>query len=400
MANKIQIKRGLESNINRSNLSQGELAVTTDTNKLYVGTSKGPIQLNKDDESLVTIDYYEADDSKKEKIKSLFLKEDGSISEHQLVKPSILLAPTIEPTDQTSTYTIGQYVCGFGDTESKIIEPTGKQITKYTLIFTSMVIDGGIYLTYNVSEDTLTYKWVKSPVIQSDYNQNDSTASDYIKNRPCYEDGLTTITLFSLSNPTLTTWQVLQSFESHSDQIDYMTNLFSLIPSLSLDGRKLDLNQTIPGTQLGDLSGINFPSDLYNAILDYSIVYSYQDTLNNFLIHIVLVPSTDTNNDAKLMYYVFTSGTIPDNVTIKNLAFTFTEKNIKMMEDKYLYSIVDTSDNLNSYVYDYQKKFTKRNNISDLTTQPTVTPKPSIVATDTGELYLVSFDWDNRGEPI
>lgn len=400
MANKIQIKRGLESNINKSNLLQGELAVTTDSNKLYVGTSKGPIQLNKDDESLVIIDYYETDESKKEKIKSLFLKEDGSISEHQLVKPSILLAPTIEPTDQTSIYTIGQYVCGFGDTESKIIEPTGKQITKYILIFTSMAIDGGIYLTYNVSGDTLTYTWVKSPVIQSDYNQNDSIASDYIKNRPCYEDGLTTITLFSLSNPTLTTWQVLQSFESYSDQIDYMTNLFSLTPSLSLDGRKLDLMQTIPGTQLGDLSGINFPSDLYNAILDYSIVYSYQDTLNNFLIHIVLVPSTDTNNDAKLMYYVFTSGTIPDNVTIKNLVFTFTEKNIKMMEDKYLYSIVDTSDNLNSYVYDYQKKFTKRNNISDLTTQPTVTPKPSIVATDTGELYLVSFDWDNRGEPI
>ena len=400
MANKIQIKRGLESNINKSNLLQGELAVTTDSNKLYVGTSKGPIQLNKDDESLVTIDYYEADDSKKEKIKSLFLKEDGSISEHQLVKPSILLAPTIEPTDQTSTYTIGQYVCGFGDTESKIIEPTGKQITKYTLIFTSMAIDGGIYLTYNVSGDTLTYTWVKSPVIQSDYNQNDDTASDYIKNRPCYEDEPTIMTLFSLSNPTLNTWQVLQSFGSYSDQIDYMTNLFSLIPSLSLDGRKLDLMQTIPGTQLGDLSGINFPSDLYNAILDYSIVYSYLDTLNNFLIHIALVPSTDTNNDAKLMYYVFTSGTIPDNVTIKNLAFTFIEKNIKMMEDKYLYSIVDTSDNLNSYVYDYQKKFTKRNNISDLTTQPTVTPKPSIVATDTGELYLVSFDWDNHGEPI
>ena len=400
MANKIQIKRGLESNINRSNLSQGELAVTTDTNKLYVGTSKGPIQINKDDESLVTIDYYEADDSKKEKIKSLFLKEDGSISEHQLVKPSILLAPTIEPTDQTLTYTIGQYVCGFGDTESKIIEPTGKQITKYTLIFTSMAIDGGIYLTYNVSGDTLTYTWVKSPVIQSDYNQNDSTASDYIKNRPCYEDGLTTITLFSLSNPTLTTWQVLQSFESHSDQIDYMTNLFSLIPSLSLDGRKLDLNLTVPGTQLRNLSEINFPSDLYNAILDYSMAYSYQDTLNDFFIDIVLVPSTDTNNDAKLMYYVSTSGTIPDNVTIKNLAFTFTGNNIKMMEDKYLYSIVDTSDDLNLYVHDYQKKFTKRNNISDLTTQPTITPKPSIVVTDTGELYLVSFDWDNRGEPI
>lgn len=433
MANKIQIKRGLESNINKSNLLQGELAVTTDSNKLYVGTSKGPIQLNKDDESLVIIDYYETDESKKEKIKSLFIKEDGSPSEHQLVKPCILLAPTVEPTSTTSIYTKGQYVCGFGDTESKIIEPTGKQITKYTLIFTSM--DMGLNLIYNVSEDTITYTWMENALeatynkitkigtpetindkhypsekavydyvnekaVQSDYNQNDSTASDYIKNRPCYEDGLTTITLFSLSNPTLTTWQVLQSFESYSDQIDYMLNLFSLTPSLSLDGRKLDLMQTIPGTLLGDLSRINFPSDLYNAILDYSIVYSYQDTLNNFLIHIVLVPSTDTNNDAKLMYYIFTEGTIPDNVTIKNLAFTFTEKNIKMMEDKYLYSIVDTSDDLNLYVYDYQKKFTKRNNISDLTTQPTVTPKPSIVATDTGELYLVSFDWDNHGEPI
>lgn len=431
MANKIQIKRGLESNINKSNLLQGELAVTTDSNKLYVGTSKGPIQLNKDDESLVIIDYYETDESKKEKIKSLFIKEDGSPSEHQLVKPCILLAPTVEPTSTTSIYTKGQYVCGFGDTESKIIEPTGKQITKYTLIFTSM--DMGLNLIYNVSEDTITYTWMENALeatynkitkigtpetindkhypsekavydyvnekaVQSDYNKNDSTASDYIKNRPCYEDGLTTITLFSLSNPTLTTWQVLQSFESYSDQIDYMLNLFSLTPSLSLDGRKLDLMQTIPGTLLGDLSGINFPSDLYNAILDYSIVYSYQDTLNNFLIHIVLVPSTDTNNDAKLMYYIFTEGTIPDNVTIKNLAFTFTEKNIKMMEDKYLYSIVDTSDDLNLYVYDYQKKFTKRNNISDLTTQPTVTPKPSIVATDTGELYLVSFDWDNHGE--
>lgn len=433
MANKIQIKRGLESNINKSNLLQGELAVTTDSNKLYVGTSKGPIQLNKDDESLVIIDYYETDESKKEKIKSLFIKEDGASSEHQLVKPCILLAPTVEPTSTTSIYTKGQYVCGFGDTESKIIEPTGKQITKYTLIFTSM--DMGLNLIYNVSEDTITYTWMENALeatynkitkigtpetindkhypsekavydyvnekaVQSDYNQNDSTASDYIKNRPCYEDGLTTITLFSLSNPTLTTWQVLQSFESYSDQIDYMLNLFSLTPSLSLDGRKLDLMQTIPGTLLGDLSRINFPSDLYNAILDYTIVYSYQDTLNNFLIHIVLVPSTDTNNDAKLMYYIFTDGTIPDNVTIKNLVFTFTEKNIKMMEDKYLYSIVDTSDDLNLYVYDYQKKFTKRNNISDLTTQPTVTPKPSIVATDTGELYLVSFDWDNHGEPI
>lgn len=403
MANKIQIKRGLESNINKSNLLQGELAVTTDSNKLYVGTSKGPIQLNKDDESLVIIDYYETDESKKEKIKSLFLKEDGSISEHQLVKPSILLAPTIEPTDQTSTYTIGQYVCGFGDTESKIIEPTGKQITKYTLIFTSMAIDGGIYLTYNVSGDTLTYTWVKSPVIQSDYNQNDSTTKDYIKNRPCYDIGPTITTLFDLPNPVFNTWQVLKTFESYSDQKDYMTNLSISPLSLSLDGRDLGLPdiQHIP-ENISLESQFNFPSDLYYNIRDCKY-FEYPDYINKLSINILLVPCKDNDSIYKLMYYISIlnySGSDESNTTLKNLVFTIIESNTKMMEDKYLYSIVDTSDNLNSYVYDYQKKFTKRNNISDLTTQPTVTPKPSIVTTDTGELYLVSFDWDNHGESI
>ena len=403
MANKIQIKRGLESNINKSNLLQGELAVTTDSNKLYVGTSKGPIQLNKDDESLVIIDYYETDESKKEKIKSLFLKEDGSISEHQLVKPSILLAPTIEPTDQTSTYTIGQYICGFGDTESKIIEPTGKQITKYTLIFTSMAIDGGIYLTYNVSGDTLTYTWVKSPVIQSDYNQNDSTTKDYIKNRPCYDIEPTITTLLDLPNPVFNTWQVLKTFESYSDQKDYMANLSISPLSLSLDGRDLGLPdiQHIP-ENISLESQFNFPSDLYYNIRDCKY-FEYPDYINKLSINILLVPCKDNDSIYKLMYYISIlnySGSDESNTTLKNLVFTIIESNTKMMEDKYLYSIVDTSDDLNLYVYDYQKKFTKRNNISDLTTQPTVTPKPSIVATDTGELYLVSFDWDNHGEPI
>ena len=403
MANKIQIKRGLESNINKSNLLQGELAVTTDSNKLYVGTSKGPIQLNKDDETLVIIDYYETDESKKEKIKSLFLKEDGSISEHQLVKPSILLAPTIEPTDQTSTYTIGQYVCGFGDTESKIIEPTGKQITKYTLIFTSMAIDGGIYLTYNVSGDTLTYTWVKSPVIQSDYNQNDSTTKDYIKNRPCYDIEPTITTLLDLPNPVFNTWQVLKTFESYSDQKDYMTNLSISPLSLSLDGRDLGLPdiQHIP-ENISLESQFNFPSDLYYNIRDCKY-FEYPDYINKLSINILLVPCKDNDSIYKLMYYISIlnySGSDESNTTLKNLVFTIIESNTKMMEDKYLYSIVDTSDDLNLYVYDYQKKFTKRNNISDLTTQPTITPKPSIVVTDTGELYLVSFNWDNRGEPI
>lgn len=41
MANTIKIKRGLSSNINNTTLAQGELAITTDTQDLYVGTNSG-----------------------------------------------------------------------------------------------------------------------------------------------------------------------------------------------------------------------------------------------------------------------------------------------------------------------------------------------------------------------
>ena len=41
MANTIKIKRGLSSNIDNTTLAQGELAITTDTNELYVGKENG-----------------------------------------------------------------------------------------------------------------------------------------------------------------------------------------------------------------------------------------------------------------------------------------------------------------------------------------------------------------------
>ena len=46
MANTIKIKRGLSSNIDNATLTQGELAITTDTNELYVGTESGKAKLN------------------------------------------------------------------------------------------------------------------------------------------------------------------------------------------------------------------------------------------------------------------------------------------------------------------------------------------------------------------
>lgn len=46
MTNIIKIKRGLSSNISNATLEQGELAITTDTNELYVGTESGNTKLN------------------------------------------------------------------------------------------------------------------------------------------------------------------------------------------------------------------------------------------------------------------------------------------------------------------------------------------------------------------
>lgn len=46
MANTIKIKRGLSSNIDNTILAQGELAITTDTNELYVGKANGKEKIN------------------------------------------------------------------------------------------------------------------------------------------------------------------------------------------------------------------------------------------------------------------------------------------------------------------------------------------------------------------
>lgn len=46
MTNTIKIKRGLSSNIDNATLAQGELAITTDTNELYVGKENGKEKIN------------------------------------------------------------------------------------------------------------------------------------------------------------------------------------------------------------------------------------------------------------------------------------------------------------------------------------------------------------------
>lgn len=64
MTNTIKIKRGLSSNINNTTLAQGELAITTDTNELYVGKESGKEKIN------VQANYNQNDEKAKDYIKN------------------------------------------------------------------------------------------------------------------------------------------------------------------------------------------------------------------------------------------------------------------------------------------------------------------------------------------
>lgn len=64
MANTIKIKRGLSSNISNATLEQGELAITTDTNELYIGKESGKEKIN------VQSDYNQNDSTAKDYIKN------------------------------------------------------------------------------------------------------------------------------------------------------------------------------------------------------------------------------------------------------------------------------------------------------------------------------------------
>lgn len=64
MANTIKIKRGLSSNIDNTTLAQGELAITTDTNELYVGKENGKEKIN------VQSDYNQNDSTASDYIKN------------------------------------------------------------------------------------------------------------------------------------------------------------------------------------------------------------------------------------------------------------------------------------------------------------------------------------------
>ena len=73
MANTIKIKRGLSSNIDNTTLAQGELAITTDTNELYVGKESGKEKIN------VQANYNQNDEKAADYIKNRPFYENSNI---------------------------------------------------------------------------------------------------------------------------------------------------------------------------------------------------------------------------------------------------------------------------------------------------------------------------------
>lgn len=73
MANTIKIKRGLSSNIDNTTLAQGELAITTDTNELYVGKESGKEKIN------VQANYSQNDEKAADYIKNRAIYKDGRV---------------------------------------------------------------------------------------------------------------------------------------------------------------------------------------------------------------------------------------------------------------------------------------------------------------------------------
>lgn len=73
MANTIKIKRGLSSNIDNATLAQGELAITTDTNELYIGKESGKEKIN------VQANYNQNDEKAADYIKNRPFYENSNI---------------------------------------------------------------------------------------------------------------------------------------------------------------------------------------------------------------------------------------------------------------------------------------------------------------------------------
>lgn len=111
---------------------------------------KGNAILNTD---LVIINYGDSDSVKKEKIKSLFQKEDGTLSQYAITKTCMYIGPMVEPSGTGRTVS-GQWSFSGGNVQ---VSEAG-EATAYLLAFTSM--NNAFSIAYDVTSDKITYQWL------------------------------------------------------------------------------------------------------------------------------------------------------------------------------------------------------------------------------------------------
>lgn len=213
MANTIKIKRGLSSNIDNTTLAQGELAITTDTNELYVGVENGKKKVGSDvvviydtdDESTVVKKLAEATDGPdltgnpaKIKKECIYYETVGAPEWSRIYKLVYLASPVVE-----SPHTSATFSGGYGELTMTI--ERGEEVNgEYQYTITKMAdsyeqtsnkideIEAKSYISSSeYPSEKAVVDYVNKKAVQSNYSQNDLTAADYIKNRVIYEDGRT-----------------------------------------------------------------------------------------------------------------------------------------------------------------------------------------------------------------
>lgn len=242
-------------------------------------------------------------------------------------------------------------------------------------------------------------EYVNEKVVQPDYNQNNSTASDYIKNRPFYDLGTISETLLDLTNPTLETWNVYKTFENNNDVLDFMNNLKVGNITLTVDNSSENCasRSEIP---TANLPRFNFPSDLYDVTNSTPYALSFISSG----LGILFVNCIDNKSNYVILYYIasFVESTVP---SIQKLLLTGYRSELKQIQDKFVYSVVDvipglgkdSSSELDEYMNQYEENFIIRNNLTD-SNKTNYRPNPVVAINDDNDLYLVSFNWEDHSQ--
>lgn len=264
MANTIKIKRGLSSNINNTILAQGELAITTDTNELYVGVEGGKKKLGSDvviiydtdDESTVVKKLAEATDGpdltgNPAKIKKECIYYEMGAPEWSRIYKLVYIASTVVDSPHTSVTFSGGYrkLTMKIERGEKVNGEYQYTITKTTDSYeqTSNKIDEIGAKSYISSSEYPSEKavvdYVNERAVQSDYNQNDEKAADYIKNRAIYEDGRVIYNgkvTFSDGSATITAPETLSNMLSSTPFLNEKGE-FILEMVVSIGGQEMSL---------------------------------------------------------------------------------------------------------------------------------------------------------------